>query len=247
MRKGAIVIVLLAACAGTVWADQAASLNDKGNKAFDRKEYKTALDLYRGAEIERPETPEIIYNHANALVETGGYEEAVEQYTKALNTNDVSLQARVYYNTGNSNFLKEEFVRAIESYQKALELNPNDQDAKFNLELARNRLKEQMQRQPQDKNQQQQQQQDKQQQQQQQQQEEQQKQQKDQKQPSPEQQDQQNNDKDQQKPQPQQPKKDEMSKEDAMRILQSLAESEKQEQKEQKKVKMEGTYRGKDW
>jgi tetratricopeptide (TPR) repeat protein len=36
----------------------------------------------------------------------------------------------------------QDYQKAIESYQKALEINPDDIDAKFNLELARRMLKE---------------------------------------------------------------------------------------------------------
>lgn len=241
--------VVIAALAGAVWADQAVSLNEKGNKAFEKKDYKAALDYYNQAQVERPETPEIYYNHANALQENGSYEEAAEQYTKALNTNDVSLQARICYNNGNDHFRAEEYQRAIESYQKALELAPDDVDAKFNLELARNRLKEQMQRQPQDKQQQQQQQQEQQQQQQQQQPEEQQKQQEGKNQPKPEEQEQQQDKPDEQKPQPQpqQVKKDEMSKEDAMRILNAMKNEDKENLKNQKQQQAQGGGQGKDW
>ena len=38
-----------------------------------------------------------------------------------------------------------------------------------------------------------------------------------------------------------------MSKEDAMRILRALEDSEKDLQKEQKRVKVQGTAGGKDW
>jgi len=223
-----------------VLADDHVSLNEKGNKEFAEGNYKESLEYYRRAEVERPETPEIYYNHANALVETGSFEEAAEKYGKAMATDDISLQAGIYYNSGNGYFLQEDYVKAIEAYQQTLELNPDDLDAKYNLELARNRLKEQMERQPQEQNQQGQQQQenqqnDKQDQQQQQQQKE------NQQQQAQEQQQK------QQQQQQQQPNPDEMSKEDALRILRALEEADEENQKNRQKVKIKGTYRGKDW
>jgi Ca-activated chloride channel family protein len=222
-----------------ILADDHVSLNEKGNKEFAEGNYKEALEYYHRAGIERPETPEIYYNHANALVETGSFEEAAEKYGKALTTDDISLQAGIYYNSGNGYFLQEDYVKAIEAYQQTLELNPDDLDAKYNLELARNRLKEQMERKPQEQNRQGQQQQ----------QQNQQSNQQDQKQQQPkenQQQDQEQQQKQQQQQQ-QQPNPDEMSKEDALRILRALEEADEENQKNRQKVKIEGTYRGKDW
>jgi hypothetical protein len=155
-----------------------------------------------------------------------------------------------YFNSGNAQFQKQEFMRAIESYKKALELNPGDVDAKYNLELSRVMLKEQLKRQPQDKNQQQQQQDQQQQQQQQDQQKpEDQKDQngKNDQQQQQEAKDQGKNDQQQQAAQEKQGKKDEMSKEDAMRILRAMGDSEKETQKGVKRQYSQSSYKGKDW
>jgi Ca-activated chloride channel family protein len=241
-RRGVIRLTLLAVISVIlvvpVLADDHVSLNEKGNKEFAEGNYKEALEYYRQAEIERPETPEIYYNHANVLVETGSFEEAAEKYGKALTTKDISLQTGIYYNSGNGYFLQEDYLKAIEAYQQTLELNPDDMDAKYNLELARNRLKEQMERQPQEQNQQ-----GKQQQQQNQQSNQQNQQQQQQK----ENQQQQDQEQQQKQQQQQQPDPDEMSKEDALRILRALEEADEENQKNRQKVKIEGTYRGKDW
>jgi Ca-activated chloride channel family protein len=242
MMRMVKVLTFLILTGGLAMAGNFATLNEAGNKAFEKGNFQEALDLYRQAETERPETPELYYNEANALVETGKYEEAVEKFTKALNTDDITLQARAYYNGGNGFFKKEDFRQAIEWYQKSLELNPDDMDAKYNLELARNRLREQMERQPQDKQQQQQQQQQDQQKQEQKQQE-----QKPEEQKQDQQQQQQDQQQQQQMEKQQQPDPNEMTEEDALRILRALDDAEKDNQKEQKRFKAQGTYRGKDW
>ena len=125
------------------------------------------------------------------------------------------------------------------AWLKRLVINPNDLDAKFNLELARKRLKEQIKPEQQKQDQQQQQQQE---QQQQQNPDEQSDDQKDQQQRD--QQDQQ--DQQQQEQQQQQQQQQEMTKEDAERILNALKD-EQELQKQAKKQKAGGTYSGKDW
>jgi tetratricopeptide (TPR) repeat protein len=59
------------------------------------------------------------------------------------------MDSQTHYNIGNSYFKQDKLQESIEAYKKALDLNPNDQDAKYNLELARAKLKESAQKQQQ--------------------------------------------------------------------------------------------------
>lgn len=219
-----VILLMAFALSELVLGDNAASLNEKGNEAFLKGDYKTALDFYQRAEIERPETPQLYYNHANASTEAGGFDEALKNYQRALNLADTSLQAQTYYNIGCNYFLQGDYAKAVDAYQKALELNPDDTDAKYNLELARKRLEEQK-KQPQQKNNQGQQQNQRQQQ-------PDKKQDKSQQPPEP-----QENQKGQEPPNQNQPElaqqddKQQMSKEDALRILNSLKEDERPQKK----------------
>jgi tetratricopeptide (TPR) repeat protein len=51
-------------------------------------------------------------------------------------------QAKGYYNSGNVLYREGKWEEAIGAYKKALELNPNDEDAKYNLEFVRQKIKE---------------------------------------------------------------------------------------------------------
>ncbi|RKX32108.1 MAG: hypothetical protein DRP46_01840 [Candidatus Zixiibacteriota bacterium] len=215
-----------------------ADMVDKGNKAYLEGDYKTALDYYHQAEVERPETPELDYNIGSALYHEQKYEEAVDKLQKSMMTDNVDNEAAAHYNLGNVYYRMGDYQNAIMSYQRSLELNPDDIDAKYNLELARKMLKEQMKPEQQDQ----------QQQQQQQQQQEQQDQQQQQEQPQPQEDEQNQQEQQQQQPQPQdQQDENEMSKEDAERILNALKDDEKDLQKEQQRFKVQGNYQGNDW
>jgi len=211
----------------------------KGNEAFQKGNYKKALEYYHRAETDLPESPELDYNVAGALHQDGGYEQAVDKYTRALNTTDINLEASAHYNLGNTYFRMEDYPNAIKSYENTLSINPNDMDAKYNLELARKMLKDQMQPQQQDQQQQQKQQQEQEQQQQQEQQQEQDQQQ--------QQDDQQQDQQQQEQQQQQQEKQKEISKEDAERILNALRDDEQNIQKKIKRQRKAGNYTGKDW
>jgi tetratricopeptide (TPR) repeat protein len=233
--------------AGITRADFIGTVN-KGNDAFRKKDYKTALEMYHSAETDRPESPELKYNIAGAQHQQGSFKEAIEQYQGALKTTDIGLEAEAQYNLGSTYYRMKEYENAIKSFEESLKLNPKDMDAKFNLELARKMLKEQLSSQNQDNQQQKQDQKQQQQQQQQQQGQQNKDQQKDQqdKQNQKDQQNQQDKDKQQQKQNAQKDEK-KMSKEDAERILNALRDDEQDIQKKVKRETTQGDYVGKDW
>ncbi len=248
MKKKSIVMkhlfyifVCLLLSASFVFADDFTELVGKGNQAVTEGDYQTALDYYHQAEVERPETPELEYNMAGALYHDEKYEEAVDKLQKSLVLQDANKEASAHYNLGSVYYRMGDFQNAIQSYQRSLELIPEDIDAKYNLELARKMLKEQMEREKQEpQDQQQEQEQEKKDQEQQ---EEEQEEQQDQ------QQEEQNNEEEneEQQPQPQEQSEDEMSKEDAERILNALKDDEKELQKDQERFKAKGNYQGNDW
>jgi len=242
----ALLFMILTLSAGLFATEDFVDLVDKGNDAYQDEKYDAALELYNKAEVEQPQVPEIYYNQANTLIRKQQYDDAMEKIGQAVNTENTTLRADAFYNAGNAQFYKGDYQQAIEAYKKSLELRPEDMDAKYNLEIARIRLKEQMSEQPKDSGQQQQQEnQD------QEKQEEQQGQQMNQK--EQEQQDQQSdesqNEQQQQAEQKQEsPPQEEMSEEDAIRILNALNDTEEEMQKQvDRKVSGTAIYLGKDW
>ncbi len=222
----------------------------QGNKLYDEQKYDEALTTYHDAEVQAPDSPILKYNMAAAEYKKKNYEEALKQNQAAMNQADAESQGRVYYNMGNTFFRMNKWQECIEAYKKALELNPNDQDAKYNLEYVRKMMKDQASKQNQ--NQQQQQQQQNQSQDQQQQNQDQQKQEQEQEQEQQEQQQQQQDQQQQEQQQEQQAEQqqasaEEMSKEDAERLLQALKENPENLQ-DARKMKARGS-RGvnKDW
>jgi Ca-activated chloride channel homolog len=243
---GALVVVLLAV--SPVFADKATDAVSKGNEAFRNEQYKEALEQYQIAETEMPESPKIDYNIAGVQYSEGKYEEAVERYTRALNSTDMDIETNAYYNLGNTYYRMEDYQNAITSYQEALDNNPDFTNAKINLELARKMLKEQMK--PQEQEEQEQQEQEQKEQEEQEQEEKKDEQQKDEEQQQQDQnQPQDNQDKkdEQQQEQQSQPQEQKMSKEDAERILNALRDDERDIQKNIQRQAVVGNYTGKDW
>ena len=74
---------------------------------------------------------------ANNLFVDGKYQEAIDTYENILILGYESSE--LYYNLGNSYYKQNVISHSILNYEKALQIAPNDDDIKYNLELC-NRL-----------------------------------------------------------------------------------------------------------
>jgi tetratricopeptide (TPR) repeat protein len=206
----------------------------RGNNAYNDKKFKDAEIDYKSAVTTDPKSFAGNYNLGNTYYKQGNMEEAGKQFMQSAGTTkDAVEQSKAYYNLGNTYLKAEKYQESVDAYKMALRQNPKDDDARYNLAYALNKLKAQQQKDnKQNKNQQN----KNQQQQQQQQQNKNQDQKKDQ---------QQNQQQQQQQKQQSQPK---ISKEEAERMLQAIKNQEQKLQKKNaKKFDAAGGNPEKDW
>jgi Ca-activated chloride channel family protein len=134
----------------TACSPSAEKMNNDGNEAYAEAAYVEALAAYESAQIESPELAEPYYNAANVLYREGAYNEAMMLMQEALKYTDAEpLEQSSFYNTGNSAFNLQEWETAISAYTEALLRNPDDQEAKYNLELALQQMQQQQEEQEQ--------------------------------------------------------------------------------------------------
>lgn len=76
-----------------------------------------------------------LFTNANSLYKEGKYEEAIKLYEQIDDENLVSSE--VYYNLANCYYKLNKIASTIYNYEKALQLNPLNEDAKNNLIIAR--------------------------------------------------------------------------------------------------------------
>lgn len=77
------------------------------------------------------------FEAANTAYADGRYDDAAALYESLLSE---SPNATVYYNLGNTRFKQGELAQAILNYERALRLQPNHKDAKYNLKFAQSRI-----------------------------------------------------------------------------------------------------------
>lgn len=243
----AIVLILFSSIS---FAQSNRILINKGVDKYDEKKYSDAEVDFRKVVEGSPKNFDANFNLGDSYYKQQKYEEAIKSYTSALeNTESDANRAKVYYNIGNSLLKDDKIEQSIEAYKNALKYNSDDDDTKYNLSYALELLKNKNQKKDQqNKNDQNKKDQNK----------------KDQQKQQNQNQDQQNKDQkkqdQKQNPQPkdqeskqdntkqkQQPKENQISKEEAQRILDALKNNEKDLQK--KLRKKTGTVRptDKDW
>ena len=207
-----------------------------GVRAFNEGEFGESEIQFRKAESINQESYEAEFNTGAALYAQEKYEETVKQYESLLDqTDDVGKTAQIWHNIGNSLLEAQQYAPSIEAFKNSLRKNPSDEETRYNLAYAMQKLKEQQQ-QDQDQEQ------------------EQQEQDKDQEKEQQEQDqdqenDQQEQDQDQENDQQQQPEPREISKEDAERMLKAIQQQEKdvKEKVDKKKAAAAKVKTEKDW
>lgn len=201
----------------------------KGNRLFNDSVFVDAEVNYRKALEVNPKSTVTMYNLGNTLFQQQKQKEAMEQYVAVTQVEKDKIKlAQTYHNMGVLLQSGKDYAKAVDAYKMSLRNNPKDDETRYNLALAQKLLKDQQQNQDQN--------QDKDQNKEDQQKKEEQKQDKDQ------------NKENQQKPPKPEKKDNEMSKENAEQLLQSVMQDEKNVQDKVKKQQvMQGGRLEKDW
>ncbi len=119
------------------------SLVRRGNRDIEKERYHDAEIKYRKALEENRLMEEAGFNLGNSLYLQDKYQEADSQYFDiASRAKNDSLKEASYYNLGNSFYKSEQYDGAVQAYKQALRINPDDEDARYNLAMAQKKLKD---------------------------------------------------------------------------------------------------------
>lgn len=132
-------------------AQQNKELLKKGNDAYKQKDYATAIAKYNEAAKTNGADPLTQYNLGNALYKSDKKEDAVNAYDKASEGMKVPVEkSDALYNKGVVQQNDKKLEECIAAYKKALIINPNNVDARHNLEIALREQKKQQEKKNQD-------------------------------------------------------------------------------------------------
>jgi Ca-activated chloride channel homolog len=195
----------------------------QGNREYGKDRFQESEVSYRRAVDGNKTSPDAVFNIGDALYKQKKYEEAAKHFTENISMNDdKDRKSAGLYNLGNSLLQAKKLKESIEAYKGSLKLDPDNYEAKYNLAYAQDQLKEQQ------KQQEQQQQQDK---------ENQKNKDQDKKKEDQKSQEKKNDQQQQEQQEKQKQQEQSVSKEDAQRLLNSLANDEKNVQEKVKLAK----------
>jgi len=137
-------------------ADSAGPIIRQGNALYAEGQYTEAINKYNEALVEQPAAIEPKFNKANSYYRLDDLGEAIDLYQEvAAESKDMVLVTKAKYNLGNCFFQRgakqrdsdlqkalEDMKTSITSWRSVLEIDPENQKAARNIEVARLTIKD---------------------------------------------------------------------------------------------------------
>lgn len=222
MKKIISITVSFAFLASICYGQKENASIRNGNNFYKKSNFDQSLVEYKKATTASPDNPVASYNLGNAEFRTNQLNEAVGSYEATIkNSLEKPVKEKAFYNKGVAYSKQQNLQESIDAWKNALKLDPNDQEARENLQKALLEQKKQQEKNDQKKNEK-----DKK---------------KDQK--------KQDKDKEQEQSQPQQPQQQQskLSKKQVEQLLKALAQKEKEVQQKMQTKNASPISPDKDW
>lgn len=135
-----IAIILFSAVPNEAVASGGMSSIKTGERLYAEGKYDEALNEFLSSSINDPDDLRLKYNLASTYYRLGQFDKAQELLSDIASKDKGALKGKSLYNLGNSLYREGKFEEAIKAYEDTLAANPKDEDAAFNLELAKKQL-----------------------------------------------------------------------------------------------------------
>lgn len=123
--------LLLASC-----AVNPAERNNAANALSGQGAYSDAVAAYQAAQVAAPDEGLYYFNAAQAYMGDEDPLQAVAMLRQAIVRGTPEIKAMAYYNLGLLYMQSGQYREAADAFQQALLINPEDAEARYNLELA---------------------------------------------------------------------------------------------------------------
>lgn len=141
MKNFILYILLMLSFA--VQAQEKDKTLSKANDEYSDKKFVEAEANYRISNSKFPKRTVSAYNLGNAIYKQKQMAEARYAYAKAIeNIKSKSQKHKLYHNLGNVFMEEKNYTAAVEAYKNALRNDPTDEESRYNLALAKKKLKE---------------------------------------------------------------------------------------------------------
>ena len=110
------------------------SAQDEGMLNYQNQNYKVAEEYYEYILKNDEDNSKAHFGKGSSLFMQNDLKNAEINFNESLTASDEILQSKAYFNLGNISYKNNKLDDALQFYKKALELNPNDDEARFNYE-----------------------------------------------------------------------------------------------------------------
>ena len=139
-----MLICLFFVIAISVNAQTEKKLIRQGNRAYNKNNFSESEIAYRRANNKNNQSPDAVFNIGDALYKQNKFEDAGKQFVENANMNeDKDKKSAAYFNLGNSFLNSNKFKESIDAYKGSLILQPDNIEAKYNLAYAQDLLRKQ--------------------------------------------------------------------------------------------------------
>ena len=135
MKKKFAILLLIFTL--TAWIDPFKDEVEKGNRNYADNNPTKALEHYKEAEKHAPNDKKkdmLNFNKGDAHYKLEDYDKANEKFIDSISSGDREIQKKALFNMGNTYIKQKKYKEAADSFIKALEIDPNYEKAKKNLE-----------------------------------------------------------------------------------------------------------------
>jgi len=148
--KRILFIVLIGSCSLGLTGQPSRSEIRQGNRYFKDEKFVESETAYRKALEEDQRNTMAAFNLGDALYRQERFEDALQHFESISDRESNKLNSsKAYHNLGNANLQAGKIDESIEAYKEALRRNPTDLDTKYNLAFAQHLKKQQQQQQQQ--------------------------------------------------------------------------------------------------
>jgi Ca-activated chloride channel homolog len=141
--RGKRRLMRLAVWAGVFFGSLAHGAEDP-DALYRKGRFTEAQKIYSQADMDHPRDLRYRYNRGCAEYQAGDYKGAMAAFSSVLRRGeDREIRFRAAYNLGNAAFKEGDAASAVEYYRQAIRIDPHQENAQHNLELALRELKSQ--------------------------------------------------------------------------------------------------------
>ena len=112
-----------------------ATCQDMGILNYQNQNYEAAEKYYNSILSTDSDNPEAHFGKGSSLFMQDDLKNAEIKFNESLASSETLLKSKAFYNLGNISYKNKKLNDALQFYKKALELNPNDDEARYNYEF----------------------------------------------------------------------------------------------------------------